>query len=304
MSDVPFDGLEAFVAVAEAGGFAPAAKRRGVSASAISQSVRRLEANLGVALFHRTTRKVGLTEAGRKLLARCRPALSEIASALLEAQGLGERPSGVLRLSVPRLAMPMVIEKVMAPMRRRYPEITLDIALRDGFSDLIGEGFDAGLRVGKSAEPDHIATRLTPPLHSVVAATPEYFDRVPPPNSLTDLAQHDCILFRLPREGSLYQWEFNVEGEDVAVPVSGGLMLEDTGALISAARAGLGLAYLYRESVGEDLAAGRLIPCLERFTTEEPGFHLCYPSTARGLPKIAAFVEIAQETLAGGGKTS
>src|SRR6185312_10975502 len=204
------EGVEAFLCVARHRNFRRAAADLGVTPSAVSQAVRALEARLGAALFLRTTRSVGLTEAGQRFLDRAGPAFEELVAAGEIARDLGQRPSGLLRLSVPRAVVPLILEPVITSFCRDYPEIELEIAASDQMVDLAAGGFDAGLRLGQFIAPDMVAVRLTPPFPFVVAASPDYFACHGRPERIDDLRHHACLRLRR-SNGAIALWSF-VEG--------------------------------------------------------------------------------------------
>lgn len=193
-----FEGLLPFLAVVETGSFRAAAKALGLTPSAVSQSVSNLEARLGVPLLSRTTRSIGLTQAGEVMLQRCRPAMSEIADAFEGVREFGERPSGLLRLNAPRIAKTVVLDRVLAGFLDTYPEIEVEVFYDDGIADIVSDGFDAGLRLGQLVEPDMISRALTPASQMAVVASPDYLKRAGAPKTPDDLKDHQCINFRRP----------------------------------------------------------------------------------------------------------
>src|SRR6185437_5084280 len=201
------DGVEAFLSVAKHRNFRRAAAEFGVTPSAIGQAVRTLEARVGAALFTRTTRSVGLTEAGERFLARAKPAFEELVAASETARELGQRPAGLLRLSVPRAVVPIILEPVIASFCRAYPEIELEIAASEELVDIAAEGFDAGIRLGQFIAPDMVAVRLTPPLSFVVVGSPDYLRRNKRPERIEDLRHHACLRLRR-SNGSIAPWSF------------------------------------------------------------------------------------------------
>src|SRR5271154_1559206 len=211
------DGVEAFLNVAQHRSFRRAAAELGVTPSAISQAVRVLEARIGAALFIRTTRSVGLTEAGERFLSRAKPAFEELVAASQVARGLGQRPAGLLRLSVPRAVVPILLEPLIASFCQAYPEIELEIAASEELVELATEGFDAGIRLGQFIAADMVAVRLTPPFPFVVVGSPDYLRLRKPPELIDDLRRHACLRRRR-SNGSIVSWSF-VNGNE-AVEVS------------------------------------------------------------------------------------
>ncbi|WP_026870093.1 LysR family transcriptional regulator [Inquilinus limosus] len=293
----PFTGLSAFLAVAEAGGFTGAAARLGVSPAAVSQAVKALEARIGALLFVRTTRRVGLTEAGAALLARVGPAATEIVSAIEEVGAMGSVPAGLLRLTVPRMAVPLIVEPVVAALRRSHPRIAIEIAVEDATVDLAARGYDAGIRIGEYVELDMVAVRLTRDIAWTVVGSPAYLDARGRPERPEDLTRHEAIRYRFPTSGVIYRWEFERDGRALTVDPPGSLIVNDGGLLSSFARAGLGLTYLPDIAVEADLAAGLLHKVLEPFLPQTPGLFLYFPRRAQDQPKLRAFIDVARSVL-------
>ena len=285
------DGVAAFLRVATRRSFRGAAADLGVSTSAVSQSIRALEVRLGVALVARSTRSVGLTEAGERFLERVQPAMASLDEAFEVARSLGERPSGLLRLTVPRSVMAPVMEPILPGFCAAYPEIEVEISADSSFVDIVGAGFDAGIRVGELVHKDMIGIRLTPPFAYCVVASPAYLARHGRPQTPEDLNTHRVIRFRQQSSGSLYRWEFVHEGREFELDAPGMLTLNDETALASLAVQGLGLAYLAEPLVRDHVANGRLEPLLQDFCPESPGLFLYYPSRVQSLPKLKAFVD-------------
>src|SRR6516162_3739613 len=224
------DGVEAFLSVAERS-FRKAAAELGVTPSAMSQAVRALEARLGTALFIRTTRSVGLTEAGERFLSRAKPAFEELVAASEAARDLGQRPTGLLRLSVPRAVVPLILEPVIASFHQAYPEIEVEIAASAELVDVAAEGFDAGIRLGQFISPDMVAVRLTPPFSFVVVGSPGYFRERRRPERIDDLKEHACLRMRR-SDKSIAPWSFVVGNETVEAAVSGPLIANDVPTLL------------------------------------------------------------------------
>src|SRR5499427_2844312 len=214
------DGVEAFLSVARHRNFRRAAADLGVTPSAISQAIRALEARVGAALFIRTTRSVGLTEAGERFLLRARPAFEELIAASEVARDLGQRPTGLLRLSVPRAVVPILLEPLIASFCEAYPEVEVEIAASEELIDLAAKGFDAGIRLGQFIAPDMIVVRLTPPFPLVVVGSPDYLRSRKRPERIDDLRQHACLRLRR-SDGSLAPWSFVNGNKAVEVVVTG-----------------------------------------------------------------------------------
>src|ERR1700729_4292191 len=235
------DGLEAFLSVAQHRNFRKEAAALGVTPSAISQAVRTLEARVGAALFIRTTRSVGLTEAGERFLARAKPAFDELIAASAAARDLGQRPAGLLRLTVPRAVVPILLEPLIASFCRAYPEVEVEIDARAELVDLATEGFDAGIRLGQFIAADMVAVRLTPPFPLAVVASPDYLHRRGRPGRIDDLRTHACLCFRR-TSGALASWTFVQGNKAVEAVVSGPFIANDLPTLLGAAVEGVGLA--------------------------------------------------------------
>jgi DNA-binding transcriptional LysR family regulator len=284
------DGVEAFLSVAQHRNFRKAAAKLGVTPSAISQAVRALEARIGAALFIRTTRSVGLTEAGDRFISRAKPAFEELVAASEAARDLGKRPTGLLRLSVPRAVVPLILEPVIASFAQAYPEIELEIAASEELVDLAAQGFDAGIRLGQFIAADMVAVRLTPPFPLVVVGSPDYLDLRKPPERIDDLRHHACLRMRR-TNGSIAPWPFVEGNKAVEAIVTGPLITHDYPTLLAAAIRGVGLTQLPGPLVKTPMADGRLQALLVPFAVTTPGVFLYYPSRRQVLPKLRAFIE-------------
>lgn len=286
------DGVLVFTRVAERRSFTAAANEMGVTPAAVSWTVKQLEARAGVALLTRTTRSVNLTEAGAAFLERARTGVAEIAAGLEAAQTLGARPSGLLRLNIPAIAQ-VLLEPVVSGFCEAYPEIELELFVEDRSVDIVAEGFDAGIRIGETISPDMVAVRLTPPAPFAVVGAPGYFALRGRPERPEDLAGHACINFREGR-GRLYRWEFEDGAREFEMAVKGPLIVNGSTLSMSAAVAGVGLAYTMADTAEPLLRQGLLETCLERFMPENPGFFLYFPNRAQVLPKLRAFIDFAR----------
>jgi DNA-binding transcriptional LysR family regulator len=284
------DGVAAFLSVAQHRSFRRAAAQLGVTPSAMSQAIRALEGRIGAALFIRTTRSVGLTEAGERFLSRAKPAFEELVAASAAARDLGQRPTGLLRLSVPRVIVPLIIEPVIASFYQAYPEIEVEIAASAELIDLAAEGFDAGIRLGQFIAPDMVAVRLTPPFSLVVVGSPDYLRGRKRPERIDDLRDHACLRMRR-SNGSIAPWQFVDGNKTVEAIVSGPLIAHDYPTLLGAAIQGLGLAQLPGPVAKAPMADGRLQSLLTPFAVTMPGVFLYYPDRRQVLPKLRAFIE-------------
>jgi DNA-binding transcriptional LysR family regulator len=252
--------------------------------------VRTLEARVGAALLARTTRSVGLTEAGQRFLERAAPAFEELVAAGEAARDLGRRPAGLLRLAVPPAVVPLILEPVIASFCQAYPEIELEIAASDEMVDLVAGGFDAGIRLGQFIAPDMVVARLTPPFPFVVVGSPDYLRRRKPPERIEDLRGHACLRLRR-SNGSIASWSFVVGNKTVEVIVSGPLIANDFPTLLGAAIQGLGLAHVPRPPAEAAIGDGRLQALLTPFAVTTPGVFLYHPGRREVLPKLRAFIE-------------
>ena len=284
------DGVEAFLSVAQHRNFRKAAAELGVTPSAISQAVRALEARVGAALFIRTTRSVGLTEAGERFLSRAKPAFEELVAAGETARDLGQRPAGLLRLSAPRAVVPLILEPVIASFCQAYPEIELEIAASEEMVDVAAGGFDAGIRLGQFVARDMVALRLTPPFPFVVVGSPDYLRGRKRPARIDDLRGHACLRIRR-SNGSIAPWPFVEGNKAVEAIVSGPLIAHDYPTLLGAATQGVGLAQVPGPLAKAPIAEGRLQALLTAFAVTAPGVFLYYPGKRQVLPKLRAFIE-------------
>jgi DNA-binding transcriptional LysR family regulator len=287
------DGVEAFLSVAQHRSFRRAAAELGVTPSAISQAVRALETRLGAALFIRTTRSVGLTEAGERFLARAKPAFEELVAASEVARDMGQRAAGLLRLSVPRAVVPILLEPLIASFCQAYPEVEMEIAASGELVDLAAEGFDAGIRLGQFIAPDMTVVRLTPPFPFVVVGSPDYLHRRKRPERIDDLHQHACLRLRR-SNGSIASWSFVDGNKAIEATVSGPLVAHDYLTLLGAAIQGVGLAQVPGPLARAAMAEGRLQAVLTPFAVTTPGVFLYHPGKRQVLPKLRAFIEHVQ----------
>jgi DNA-binding transcriptional LysR family regulator len=284
------DGVEAFLAVARRKSFRRAAADLGVTPSAISQAVRALEARIGAPLFTRTTRSVGLTEAGERFLARARPAFEELVAAGEAARDLGGRPAGLLRLAVPRAVVPLILQPIIASFCEAYPDIELEIAASEELVDIAQQGFDAGVRLGQFIAADMTIVRLTPPFRFVVVGSPTYLARAGAPDRPEDLRNHACLRQRL-SNGSIALWRFLDGNRPLEVSVAGPLIANDFPSLLTAALEGVGLAQLPEPVAKAAVHDRRLRHLLAPFAPTTPGVFLYHSGRREVLPKLRAFID-------------
>ncbi|ANP88007.1 LysR family transcriptional regulator [Rhizobium leguminosarum] len=284
------DGVEAFLSVAQHRSFRRAAADLGVTPSAISQAVRALEERVGAVLFIRTTRSVGLTEAGERFLMRAKPAFEELVAASEVARDLGQRPAGLLRLTVPPAVVPILLEPLIASFCQAFPEIEVEVAVNEELVDIAAEGFDAGIRLGQFIAADMVAVRLTPPFPLVVVGSPEYLRRRGRPERIDDLRQHACIRIRR-SNGSIAPWSFVSGKKPIEAVVSGPLIAHDFPTMLGAAVEDMGLAQVPEPIAAGSVKAGKLVRVLEAFAPMAPGVSLYYPSRHQVMPKLRAFID-------------
>lgn len=283
--------LAAFLVVAEERNFSRAAKRLGVSQSALSQTIRVLETRLGLRLLTRTTRSVAPTEAGERLIHTIGPRIAEIRRELDSLSDLREKPSGTIRLTATEYAAEAILWPKIRQLVKEYPDIHVEIVTDYGLTDIVGERFDAGVRPGETIAKDMIAVRIGPDLRMAVTGSPAYFSERPKPKTPQDLTEHNCINLRLPIHGGLYAWEFSKKGRELNVRVDGQLVFNTSSLMLKAALEGCGLIYLTEGQVAPYLADGRLIRVLDDWCEPFPGYHLYYPSRRQQTPAFALLIE-------------
>lgn len=291
--------LPVFLAVAEKLSFSRAAASLGISPSAVSQAITRLERELGSSLVVRTTRSVNLTDAGRRLAHSARPALAAAEAALETARTPSNELVGTLRLNVPRLVCRGLLPAVLAEFARRHPGVHVAVIAEDRNVDIVARGFDAGIRLREAVEKDMVAVRLTERARFVVVGSKRYLARHGRPNEPRDLLDHTCLAWRSPTTGEQWRWEFEAKGRPLDVGVSGPISSNDVDLLLSAARAGLGLAMVAEEEAHPDVRSGRLEVVLDAFSPHHPGLFLYYPRATQQDPKLAAFVACARSVTRG-----
>jgi DNA-binding transcriptional LysR family regulator len=290
-----FTGLSEFLAVAKHASFRAAGAELGVTSAAVSQAVRSLEARAGLPLFQRTTRNVALTEAGVRLLSRLWPAATEIGDAFDALGTLRERPIGNLRLSVPHIALDLVMLRVLPEFRKSCPEVTIEIDVNDAAIDLNEGRFDAGIRIGESIARDMVAVRITPEFRWLVVGAPMYFATRGRPRSPQDLTGHECIRYRFPTAQTVYRWQFQRKGREYSLDPPGAIIVNDHLAMIALAERGLGLAYTADLVAAPELESGKLDPVLAPHLPTKPGLFLYFPAKSQTQPKLRAFIDAATQ---------
>ncbi|PNB74473.1 LysR family transcriptional regulator [Pseudomonas sp. GW456-E7] len=286
-----YDQLAIFSAVAQERSFTRAAARLGMSQPALSRAMRQLEDRLGVRLLSRTTRSVSPTEAGEHLLRVIAPRFEEIDNELALLSAFRDKPAGKLRITAGEHAAITVLHPVLARLLPDYPDLNIEIIVDYGFTDIVAEGFDAGVRLGEQVAKDMIAMRIGPDMRMVVVGSPAYFTRYSKPVVPIDLMQHNCITLRMPTHGGLYSWEFEKNGQSVNVRVEGQLVFNNIAMRLQAALQGLGLAYMPEDLVQEHVAQGRLIRVLTDWCEPFSGYHLYYPSRRQSSPAFTLLRE-------------
>ncbi len=289
------NALSSFVAVARRRSFAAAARHLGVSTSALSQSVRQLEARLGVALLSRTSRTVALTDAGRRLLENAGAAVDQALESLKTVSARPGEVTGRVRLSVPTPAVALVVARLLPPFVERYPGVEVEVQVENRFVNIVAEGLDAGIRLSESIERDMVQVRLTEPGRFVVAGAPSYLARHGTPEKPQDLLQHDCLCIRTSPGGARYAWELERGRKTWRVPIQGPVTTNDPELMRLLAVAGVGLLYAFEPQIAGELRRGSLRLVLEQYAAAVPGFFLYFPSRAQVSPALRAFVDVARE---------
>lgn len=283
--------MASFVAVAEAKGFRAAGERLGVSHSAVSQTLRRLEERLGVPLVQRSTRSVRLTEAGERLYASLRPALDEVRAAVAAVGEMGNEPRGTLRVHTSSPALTMVGESLLAGFLAEHPHVQLDLVVSDAPVDIVAAGFDAGIQLGEVIDRDMIAVAVTGDLRLAVVGAPSYFARRGVPKHPRDLVEHDCLNWHPTADTPPYRWEFTEDGRDFAVAVRARVLSTDAALNRRLAIAGLGVTLSFEAHVRDALASGELVRVLEPFCEPFPGYYLYYPQRRHASRALRALID-------------
>ena len=291
MARTDLNDLVAFLAVARERSFTRAAAQLGVSQSALSQTVRGLEARLRLRLLTRTTRSVAPTEAGERLVRAAGPRLDEIDEALAGLSALRDKPAGTIRITAHDHALRAVLWPALERLLPDYPDIKVEIAVEQGLTDIVSGRFDAGVRLGEQVAKDMVAVRIGPDMRMAAVAAPWYFAGRQPPRVPQELAEHRCINLRLPASGALYAWEFEKAGREMKVRVDGQLAFNELPLSLRAARVGLGIAFVPEDLVSADLEAGQLVRVLADWCAPFAGYHLYYPSRRQPTPAFTLLVE-------------
>ena len=283
--------LMAFLVVAEERSFTRAAARLGTSQSALSHTMRRLEARLGLRLLTRTTRRVAATEAGERLIETLRPAFDEIDGQLAALSELRDKPAGTVRITTSLHAAESILWPTMARLLPAYPDVKVELTIDQSLTDIVAERYDAGVRLGEQVAKDMVAVRIGPELRMAVVGAPSYFAERPPPGTPHELTDHVCINLRLPTLGGLYVWEFEKHGRELKVRVDGQLVFNYVPMVLDAAAAGFGLACVLEDHAEKYIADGRLVRVLEDWCPPFAGYHLYYPSRRQPAAAFALLVD-------------
>ena|SRR5436190_3398284 len=285
------DDLRALIAVGREQSFTKAAAKLGVSQSALSQTIRQLEARLGVRLLTRTTRSVSLSEAGERLVGTAAPRIEEIEAELAAVSELRVKPAGTIRITATEYATDTILLPKLSKLLRDYPDIKVEIVIDYGLTDIVAQRFDAGVRSGEQVASGMIAVRIAPDMRMAVVGSPSYFRNRSEPKKPQDLIGHNCIALRLPTHGGLYVWEFEKGSRELKVRVEGQLIFNATAQMLNAALAGLGLAYVPEGMAQPYLSRGRLKRVLEDWCLPYPGYHLWYPSRRQSSAAFGLLVD-------------
>ena len=283
--------LRAFLAVAEAQSFTKAAAQLQTSQSALSHTIQRLETRHGVRLLNRTTRKVVPTEAGERLMATLRPCFDSIETELAALTALRDKPAGLVRITSSAHAAETLLWPKISRLLPDYPDVKVEISIESRFTDIIGERFDAGVRLGENLDKDMIAVPISPELRMALVATPDYFGRYGLPRHPQDLVRHQCINLRMETLGNLYAWEFEKNGRALNVRVEGPLIFNSASMCLRAALDGHGLAFLPRDMVVPHIASGALQEALGDWCPAFPGLYLYYPSRKQIAPALRLIID-------------
>jgi DNA-binding transcriptional LysR family regulator len=289
MATESYDQLAIFSVVARERSFTRAAAQLGISQPALSRAMRQLEERLGIRLLARTTRSVSPTEAGDHLLRVITPRFEEINIELALLSEFRDKPAGKLRITAGEHAAITVLQPVLSKILPDHPDIQIEIIVDYGLTDIVAEGFDAGVRLGEHIAKDMIAVRIGPDVRMAVVGSPKYFARHSRPKTPHDLIRHNCITIRLPTYGGIFAWEFEKKGEELKVRVEGQLVFNNIAMRLDAALKGLGLAYMPEDIVQAHVAKGRLVRVLSDWCPSFPGYHLYYPSRRQSSPAFTLF---------------
>lgn len=292
MTHENFNDLAAFATVAKERSFTKAAAKLGVSQSALSQTIRALEERIGLRLLTRTTRSVATTEAGERLLQTVAPRFEEIEAQLAVLRELREKPAGTVRITAGEHPAISILQPALKRLLPDHPDINVEIIVDYGLTDIVAEGYDAGVRMGEQVAKDMIAVRIGPEMRMAVVGSPEYFEKYPIPKTPQELTAHKCINIRLPTYGGVFPWGLEKDGREVKVRGDGQLVFNNLGLRLSSALDGLGVAYMPEDQVLPHIAEGRLMRVLEDWCPFFPGYHFYYPSRRHSSPALSLLVDV------------
>ncbi|MDH4441521.1 MAG: LysR family transcriptional regulator [Rhizobium sp.] len=295
MAREDFNDLLWFLALAEDRSFTKAAAKLGITQSTLSHTIKRLETRLGLRLLTRTTRSVSLTEAGERLFSALLPNITAIRGELEALSDLRDKPAGTVRITLSDHALETVVWPKLQAILKNYPDIRVELSRDNGLRNIVEDGFDAGVRLGESIEKDMIAVRIGPDWRMLVVASPAYLADRPMPQHPQDLVGHNCINMRQATGGGLYPWEFEKDGQDLRVRVSGQLTFNSSYPMVGAAVEGLGVACVPDDLVAAELASGTLVALLEDWTPPFPGYYLYYPSRHQNAPAFRVIVDALKQ---------
>lgn len=292
---IPLPALVTFDAVARHLNFGRAAVELNVTATAVSKTIKQLEAQLGVRLFNRTTRSVSLSEPGAKLSVTLSPALEQIRQAMELMGAAFGRPYGTLRINSSYVAHACLIADHLPTFQKRFPEVELEISVDNTLTDIVAAGFDAGIRLGHAVHRDMVAVPLGPLQRRVVMASPKYLAGRTAPKKPEDLMEHDCIRQRFSGRARFYEWAFRMRGRRVVIDVDGSFVFDEMRSVLEAARNGCGLGYVFEQFAMHELKSGALIPLLEKYSPPSEAFHLYYPARVMMPGKLRAFLDFIRD---------
>ena len=291
MAREQFNDLLWFLAVAEERSFTRAAAKLGIAQSTLSHTIKRLEARMGIRLLTRTTRSVAPTEAGERLRQSLGPRIAEIEAEIAALTAFRDKPAGRIRITLSDHALTSVVWPKLRPVLAQYPDIEVELAVDNGFRNIVEDGFDAGVRLGEGIEKDMIAVRIGPDWRLVAVAAPAYFAAHPVPTHPRDLVGHTCINHRQETAGGRYAWEFERDGEELRVRVDGQLTFNSTQAMIDPVLTGYGIAYVPEDLVAGHIAAGELVLVLGDWSPAFAGYYIYYPSRRQTLPAFKVVID-------------
>ncbi len=295
MNSDQLNGLMALKAVAEKRNFTHGAELLGISPSAMSQAIKQLEKRMGVTFLSRTTRSTSLTEAGERFLKEAGPALNQLLAAIDNVKSYSNKPSGKLRINLPRVVYPNILEPLVTSFIKKYPEVSVELYFEDELSDLIEGGFDAGVRLTELTAKDMVAIKIFGPIKHVVVASPSYLDKMGRPKHPRELVDHNCLTFRFGKASIYDRWEFEHRNKEFRVQVKGSMISNESSALHRAAIDGMGMVYSIEEIIQAELKSKKLEKILEPYACKGDGFYLYFPSASQVLPKLRAFIDHVRE---------